>query len=179
MLWRPLGNGTLLLSLLYPGKGKQPYDPAKLCGIDYSEASVELAKGVERARREHGSPSDGDSSDGEEEEVPMQAIGEGPVDWRVADLLRHDFAGETWDLVMDKGTYDALALSADPMEDGRLPSVVYPERVARMVKNGGFFLITCEWAIASPGCAQSQTILQLATLPKTRSRSGMADPSWA
>jgi hypothetical protein len=60
------------------------------------------------------------------------------------DLLRKDFGGEQWDLVMDKGTFDALALSQEEVTEsgGRLPSVVYPERVSRLVKKGGFFLIT-------------------------------------
>lgn len=67
------------------------------------------------------------------------------TDWRVVDLLRHDFEGENWDLVMDKGTYDALCLSGEPVEEDeqkRLPSGVYPERIAKLVKPGGFFLIT-------------------------------------
>jgi hypothetical protein len=144
------------LSFLHPGKGKQPYRSSCLTGIDYSEASIELAKGVERARKEQGPPSDSDDSEDdsleeqqeERREATPTLIDEGAVDWRVADLLRHDFAGETWDLVLDKGTYDALALSDDLVEEegGRLPSAVYPEKVAKLVSKGGFFLITCEFS---------------------------------
>ncbi len=66
------------------------------------------------------------------------------IEWRTADLLRHDFRGEVWDLVMDKGTFDALALSDERVkeEGNRLPSKVYPEKVSKLVKNGGWFLIT-------------------------------------
>jgi hypothetical protein len=42
-----------------------------------------------------------------------------PVSWRTGDLLRDDFEGEVWDLVLDKGTFDALCLSSDPVEEGR------------------------------------------------------------
>ncbi|GHJ86912.1 hypothetical protein NliqN6_3314 [Naganishia liquefaciens] len=61
---------------------------------------------------------------------------------------------EPWDLVLDKGTFDALALSQETIpiprvkQDGsevteqRLPSAVYPEKVAQLVRKGGFFLIT-------------------------------------
>lgn len=63
---------------------------------------------------------------------------------------------EPWDLVLDKGTFDALALSQETIPvsrvnaegkeevEQRLPSAVYPEKVAQLVKKGGFFLITCE-----------------------------------
>jgi hypothetical protein len=44
---------------------------------------------------------------------------------------------------MDKGTFDALALSQEPVDgSGELPSRVYPQRMARLVRPGGFFLIT-------------------------------------
>lgn len=63
--------------------------------------------------------------------------------WRTADLLR-DSIPETWDLVLDKGTFDALCLSQDAVQEkgGRLPSVVYPEQVSKLVREGGYFLIT-------------------------------------
>jgi EEF1A lysine methyltransferase 2 len=116
-----------------------------LTGIDYSAASIELARGVERARKLHGPPSDSDS-DSEDQESVAHTADNTSVDWRVADLLRQDFMSETWDLVMDKGTYDALALSDESVEEagGRKPSAVYPEKVAKLVTNEGYFLITCK-----------------------------------
>ncbi|WVQ76150.1 hypothetical protein IAR50_005801 [Cryptococcus sp. DSM 104548] len=129
------GNGTLLLSFL-----TSPEPPAQsfhLTGIDYCLPAKTLAESVEKSRREELE----DEDDLEDEEV----VNETTAEWRVGDLLRDDFKGETWDLVMDKGTYDALCLSSDPIDEDegkRLPSEVYPERVAKLVQPGGFFLIT-------------------------------------
>lgn len=126
------GNGTLLLSFLSsPGDEPQSFH---LTGIDYSSGAAKLGASIEASRRE----SLADELD-EDEEV----LNEATCEWRVGDLLRDDFP-EMWDLVMDKGTFDALALSQEPVDEsgGQLPSRVYPERIARLVKPGGFFLIT-------------------------------------
>lgn len=127
------GNGTLLLSFLTSplSSGTQAFH---LTGIDYSEGSTRLSRSIETQRRE-ALP---DEIDEEEEMVnPVE------VEWRTGDLLRDDL-NEEWDLVLDKGTFDALCLSQEVVEEkgGRLPSAVYPEQVAKLVKTGGFFLIT-------------------------------------
>lgn len=126
------GNGTLLLSFLTSPEqdGPQKYH---LTGTDYSSGSITLSKEVEASHRQ--SLAEGDYDD--EEEV----INDVTTEWRVVDLLRQDFEGEQWDLVLDKGTFDALCLSEE-LVNGRLPSLVYPEQVAKLVKDGGFFLIT-------------------------------------
>lgn len=80
------------------------------------------------------------NQDEDEREISVNDV---VCDWRTEDLLRHDFQGEQWDLVLDKGTFDALCLSDTTVKgDGRLPSVVYPEKVGELVKEGGYFLIT-------------------------------------
>ncbi|GMK58327.1 hypothetical protein CspeluHIS016_0503590 [Cutaneotrichosporon spelunceum] len=129
------GNGTLLLSFLtWPGPQPQPFH---LTGLDYSPGAVQLGASVEVARRAAIAEGDEDVLD------PDDVVNPATCEWRVADLLRDDIEDE-WDLVMDKGTFDALALSQEPVAEkgGRLPSRVYPEQVARLVKPGGFFLIT-------------------------------------
>jgi SAM-dependent methyltransferase len=126
------GNGTLLLSFLTsPGPDATP-QAFDLTGIDYSAGAVTLGASIEAARRE--SLEDDMDVDDVANEVTCS--------WRQGDLLRDDI-GETWDLVMDKGTFDALALSQEPVDgSGELPSRVYPQRMARLVRPGGFFLIT-------------------------------------
>ena len=122
------GNGTLLLSFLTSPLDATPHH-FHLTGVDYSPSAVTLARAVETSRR------------GELDETE-ETINHCQVDWRVGDLLRDDL-GEQWDLVLDKGTFDALCLSSEPVEgDGRLPSVVYPEKVAKLVRRGGRLLIT-------------------------------------
>jgi hypothetical protein len=43
---------------------------------------------------------------------------------------------------LDKGTYDAIALSGKS-EDGKTIVSRYPPKVAEALKSGGMFLITC------------------------------------
>ena len=127
------GNGTLLLSFLTSPPDSTP-SSFHLTGIDYSPLAAHLASGVESARRLSL------EEDVQEENWTVNDVP--PVDWRTGDLLRDDM-DETWDLVLDKGTFDALCLSNEPVDgDGRLPSLVYPEKVATLVQQGGFFLIT-------------------------------------
>lgn len=228
-----LGNGTLLLSILYPTKPKHRritprHSPRHFTGIDYSDLSIELSSKVEGLRRrrwerrirsderreeageELGVDSDSDSeeeSDVEDndDEENEQANAESPphdkngnannppgVTWFASDLLTstlqtlHSQSSsvplEGWDLVLDKGTYDAIALSQEPVQSGpessrgKLPSAVYPERVVGLVKPGGFLLITCKPSDISSvrGIAAKSRFSgeQLVISPKTRSRRG-------
>jgi hypothetical protein len=235
-----LGNGTLLLSILYPTKPKYRrttprHSPRHFTGIDYSDLSIELSSRVEGLRRrrwerrirnderrkeageELGVNSDSDSEeelededdeeddDNDEEEedgsgtaaIPSHDKDENAnnppgVTWFASDLLTstlqtlHSQSSSVplngWDLVLDKGTYDAIALSQEPVQSGpessrgKLPSAVYPERVAGLVKPGGFFLITCKPSDISSvrGIAAKSRFSyeQLVISPKTRSRRG-------
>lgn len=118
------GNGTLLFSLLDAG-----YDPITLSGIDYSRGAVSLAKEIAN-KRGGGAPS---------------------ISFSVCDFLQDEpkvldstqGAGEpgVWDILMDKGTYDAIALGQKD-ENGKSPVEKYPGRVTSLLKPGGYFLIT-------------------------------------
>lgn len=112
------GNGSLLFSLVDEG-----YHQSTICGIDYSPDAIKLAQSI-AARR------DGNA----------QKIG-----FSICDFLNDDIPGhvDLWDLALDKGTYDAIALG-EKDESGRAPSAKYPGRIARILKSGGYFLITCE-----------------------------------
>ena len=117
------GNGTLLFGLLEAG-----YDATRLAGIDYSAGAVKLAQGI-AATKEGG------------------AITLTECDF-LNDTPSH-LASDTdsselgyWDLLLDKGTYDAIALG-DKDTEGKSPAAGYPARVARVLRPGGLFLITC------------------------------------
>ena len=120
------GNGTLLLGLLDAG-----YDPAMLSGIDYSPGAVALSTKIAQTRG--GSLINFSECDFLKDDPPI------PENLRLGSLI------DIWDLILDKGTYDAIALGQKD-DQGRSPSIKYPGRVARLLKPGGYCLITCKQA---------------------------------
>jgi SAM-dependent methyltransferase len=118
------GNGTLLFALLDAG-----YPPESLCGIDYSLGSIKLASSIAATR------------------------GGDTISFHLCDFLTQDpptlpsmSSGSTldaWDLILDKGTFDAIALMEKDPETGKAPVDGYPSKIARLLKPGGHFLITC------------------------------------
>lgn len=117
------GNGILLCELASNG-----YDPSRLLGVDYSSGSIALSSKVAKSR------------------------GVEKINFSQCDILSEDppkIAGadgdgdrvDLWDLVLDKGTFDAIALSV-PDAEGKLPAQLYPSRIARLLRPGGFFLLT-------------------------------------
>lgn len=112
------GNGTLVLALLEAG-----YPASHLSGIDYSVGAVKLASSIASAR---GVGIVFNSCDFLTEDPPV---------------VSHTQHG-VWDLLLDKGTFDAIALG-EKDEIGRSPAVNYPGRVQKLLAPGGYFLITC------------------------------------
>ncbi|KAH8827378.1 S-adenosyl-L-methionine-dependent methyltransferase [Flagelloscypha sp. PMI_526] len=109
------GNATLLLALAEEG-----YAPTTLTGIDYSSDSIRLSESVAKSR------------------------GFENLTFETLDFLEAsptNTPGTGWDLLLDKGTYDAIALGAKD-GTGKSPASRYPERVKTLLKPGGFFLIT-------------------------------------
>jgi SAM-dependent methyltransferase len=117
------GNGHLLLELANEGY-------KNLHGIDYSESAIVLAKSITQQR-------------------DLEWIKYDAVDF----LSNPDWflPGEPYNVVLDKGTYDAISLHPDQVQakkDGVPgPREKYVESAYRMIeKNGGLFLITsCNW----------------------------------
>ncbi|KAK0235959.1 S-adenosyl-L-methionine-dependent methyltransferase [Armillaria nabsnona] len=116
------GNGTLLFALLEAG-----YSAASLCGIDYSMDAVQLAQKISSTRG------------GERITFGQRDfLSEDPP---VLPYMNDENPSGQWDVLLDKGTYDAIALGQRD-DLGRSPAYQYPQRAARQLKGGGFFLIT-------------------------------------
>ncbi|KAM6504477.1 S-adenosyl-L-methionine-dependent methyltransferase [Amanita muscaria] len=106
------GNGTLLFALAEAG-----YKTTSLTGIDYTPDAIELAKAIASKRGIDG------------------------ITFKQCDFLKDGLGSESWDLILDKGTYDAIALGTKD-EDGCSPVAQYPSQLKKYLKPGSRFLIT-------------------------------------
>lgn len=116
------GNGILLFAVHEAG-----YNPKKIHGIDYSENAISLAESIASKKETENATS---------------------IRFTVHDFLTEDLPrdGETsggWDIILDKGTFDAISLG-EKDENGHAPHWQYPRRLSTLMKPGGRFLITCE-----------------------------------
>lgn len=111
----------------------------RMVGVDYAAASVELCRRLAGAR--------GYGGGGEEK-------GKGRmVEFTAWDILRHrplpgwfDAEGQGFDVVLDKGTFDAVCLSDELDARGRRVCEGYRARVEGLVRTGGLFVVTsCNW----------------------------------
>jgi len=114
------GNGSLLFALIEAG-----YHPSTLHGIDYSPNSIALARAI-ASKRDSNLSISFQTFNFVEDPYPPSHPDSGE--------------GEVWDLLLDKGTFDAIAL-ADQTLEGE-PLKLYPQRVSKALKKGGFILIT-------------------------------------
>jgi SAM-dependent methyltransferase len=161
------GNGSLLFALRDDGWA------GRLLGVDYSERSVQLARAVGVSRRGGGDQEEeeeeegGDGDDNEKEnerEVHFKTwdVLNGPLDdvrattssspqntTTAATTIESGAAAAGWDLVLDKGTFDAISLSGERDGQGRRICEGYGARVLQLLRTGGLFLVTsCNWTEA-------------------------------
>ncbi|KAG8970538.1 hypothetical protein FRC03_006667 [Tulasnella sp. 419] len=114
------GNGALCIALVEAG-----YDPNHILGVDYSAGSVQLSQAIATRKS-------------------IQNLTFGTLDFLREDPqslsgMLNSTGG--WDLLLDKGTFDAIALS-EKDSGGETSVDIYPSRVERLLKPGGAFLIT-------------------------------------
>lgn len=159
------GNGSLLFGLRDAGfKGQ-------MLGVDYSPKSVEFARQIARSRRRDSQHDVGEDEAEAEADQEGEDEDEEDIEFREYDILngrpesllpgkttttttKEETAGQAqnpgWDVILDKGTFDAISLyssSAVPGEQGtRRPNEGYKAAVLPLVREGGLFLITsCNW----------------------------------
>lgn len=108
-----------------------------MLGVDYSQKSVEFAKRIAS-----------DKGLDEEEKKGRQ------VEFRWWDIMNQTPDGVVldtenkhgWDVVLDKGTFDAISLSEEKDANERRICEGYKEKVVPLIKEGGMLLITsCNW----------------------------------
>ncbi|XP_054885479.1 EEF1A lysine methyltransferase 2 [Poeciliopsis prolifica] len=106
------GNGAFLVEL-----AKHGY--RNLTGLDYSPASVKLARNV------------------------LQAEGFSDVTVKETDFLNCSGELAGFDVCIDKGTFDAISLNPDNNKEGKK---LYVHTLRDALKDGGIFAITsCNW----------------------------------
>ena len=119
------GNGHILFELRENGWC------AELVGVDYSTASIRHAQNIARSKQK---------------EVQHSYK---PVEFVLWDVLQDSPPAQLhkkFDVVLDKGTFDAISLCNDVDEQGRKGSEIYSEKVAALLREGGFLLVTsCNW----------------------------------
>ncbi|KAF4552918.1 Protein-lysine N-methyltransferase EFM4-like protein [Elsinoe fawcettii] len=121
------GNGHMIFTLHEEGW------EGELVGVDYSETSVQLARQIA---------------------VQRQADSEDETNLKLVQFRRWDLLNEApgawleggFDVVLDKGTFDAISLSSEVDESGRRAHEGYRASILPLIKPGGLFIITsCNW----------------------------------
>lgn len=120
------GNGHLLFSLRGDDNEGSGWN-GEMVGVDYSEASIGLAR-----------------------RIASQKALEGSLRFELWDLLADepgDWFQQGFDVVLDKGTFDAISLMPRSQGGSPHPCEVYRDKVEPLIKNGsGFLVITsCNW----------------------------------
>ncbi|KAI0841448.1 putative S-adenosylmethionine-dependent methyltransferase of the seven beta-strand family [Hypoxylon sp. FL0890] len=123
------GNGSLLFGLRDAGW------EGRMLGVDYSRKSVEFARRIAESRNS-------DSGD----EKPVEFLEHDILQTPPSTLLTNS-QSQGWDVVLDKGTFDAISLSSETdATTGRRVAESYKSRITPLVREGGLFLVTsCNW----------------------------------
>ncbi|KAF1843074.1 S-adenosyl-L-methionine-dependent methyltransferase [Cucurbitaria berberidis CBS 394.84] len=117
------GNGHLLFAL------REEEWMGDMVGVDYSPQSITLANSIRDAK-----------------DPPSSYTNIAFHEWDILTQRPGAWLASGFDVVLDKGTFDAICLSQDTDAQGRRICEGYREKVEPLVKKGGRFLITsCNW----------------------------------
>lgn len=123
------GNGHMLFRLREADEDDEPWC-GEMVGVDYSQTSVQLAQSIAAQKR-------ADELDG---------LGSLQVEcWDLLASPPDDWLEDGFDVVLDKGTFDAISLM-NSQSQHQHPCEVYREKVAPLVRPDGFLVVTsCNW----------------------------------
>ncbi len=108
-----------------------------MVGVDYSAGSVELCRRLAKSKGFRVVESESENGEGGMEFTEWDILHEGP---------RLEWTRPGFDVVLDKGTFDAVSLSGEVDGGGRRVCEGYRERVGRLVRRGGWVVVTsCNW----------------------------------
>ncbi|KAF7879383.1 hypothetical protein EAF04_000579 [Stromatinia cepivora] len=111
----------------------------RMMGVDYSERSIEFAKRIAKDKRE--SEEEGTEDGNEIEFITWDIMKEDP-----SPKVLNGEQAKGWDIVLDKGTFDAISLSQETDSDGKRIFEGYREEVLALVRKGGVAVVTsCNW----------------------------------
>ncbi|PSK34009.1 Protein-lysine N-methyltransferase efm4 [Elsinoe australis] len=124
------GNGHMIFELREEGW------QGDMVGVDYSETSVRLAQQIAAQRAESDASAEKNKAKNTTAFYKWDLLQDEPGAW-----LKDGF-----DVVLDKGTFDAISLSSETNAQGRRSHEGYREKVLPLIKPGGLFIITsCNW----------------------------------
>lgn len=119
---------------------------------EYESREEREEEGKEEEEDEGKQEGDKDDGAGKIENTPVDFLAwdvlNGPLE-KVSTCSSRDDGSAGWDIVLDKGTFDAISLSGDRDGAGRRISEGYRSRALQLLRPGGIFLITsCNWTEA-------------------------------
>ena len=131
----------------------------EMVGVDYSAASIELVLQIARQRERSHQQDPNAISNGHHAGDDAQDNRRRDIRFELYDILdpsttsdavsAPDWLKEPFDIVLDKGTFDAISLTptqTSATESSEHPCETYRVNVTRLVRPGGFLVITsCNW----------------------------------
>lgn len=115
------GNGHLLFEM------KERGWLAEMVGVDYALSSINLARQIQKT-------------------CHADAKNIRFAQWDIISETPGTWEDGGFDVVLDKGTFDAISLSDQVHSDGHRGCELYAPKIVDLIKKGGYLLITsCNW----------------------------------
>ncbi|CAK4032614.1 -lysine N-methyltransferase EFM4 [Lecanosticta acicola] len=128
------GNGHMLFAMREDEDDDGASWGGEMVGVDYSPKSVELARQLLSQRQAATEGETGDYANVRFEEWDL--LSDPPGDW----------LGDKFDVILDKGTFDAISLMPRDANAASHPCQTYGQKVVDLIKPGHFLFITsCNW----------------------------------